>query len=119
MKLKYFELAKKLSEKSDYRHRLGAVIVKKNRILGFGWNKPSKTSPHSNNPFKTTHAELSAILNTDRQDLIGSTIYVYRQHADGSPALSRPCQFCQQLIKEAKIKKVCYTDYNNFVEYEV
>ena len=36
MKLKYFELAKKLSEKSDYRHRLGAVIVKKNRIAGFG-----------------------------------------------------------------------------------
>lgn len=119
MKLKFFEIAKKLSYKSDYHHKLGSVIIKKNRILGLGFNKPNKTSPHSNHPFRTIHAELDAILSCDRQDLIGSTIYIYREFKDGSPAPAKPCTYCQQLIELAGIKKVCYTDDRVYKEYDV
>lgn len=116
---KFFDMARRLSKKSDYFHQLGAVIVKKNDVLGFGYNKPHKTHPRSNNRFKTIHAELDAIIGLSKDDLYGATIYVYREHANGSPANSKPCQYCQMLIKEAGIKKVCYTDNGEFKEYVV
>lgn len=119
MKPKFFGIARKLSLKSDYHHKIGAVIVKKNRIVGLGFNKPFKTNPNSNNPFKTIHAELDAILDADQDDLRGSTIYVFREYKDGTLACAKPCQHCQELIKRFEIKRVCYTDKGTFKEYKV
>lgn len=118
-KNKFFDLARKLSKKSTYCHQLGAVVAKKNKVVGLGFNNPYKTHPKSNNRFKTIHAELDAILGLAKEDLVGSTIYVYREHKDGSPANSKPCQYCQMLIKQAGIKKVCYTDAGQYKEYIV
>ena len=109
MKLKYFNIAKQLSYKSEYHHKLGAVIIKKGKILGVGFNKPNKTHPKSNHPFHTIHSELDAILGVSREDLKGATIYVYREGANGKPVLAKPCKYCQELIKLANIKEVCYT----------
>ncbi len=119
VKNKFFEIAKKLSIKAEYHHKIGAVVVKKNKIVGLGFNKPSKTHPQSNHPFKTIHAELDAILDSDKDDLIGATIYVYREHKNGHPASAKPCPHCQELIKRYKLKKVCYTDDGNYKEYAV
>lgn len=116
---RFFDIARRLSKKSNYCHQLGAVVVKKRKMVGFGYNKPNKTHPRSGNPFKTTHAELDAILGLAKEDLVGSTIYVYREHKDGSPANSKPCQYCEMLIKQAGIKKVCYTDDGQYKEYIV
>lgn len=116
---RFFDIARRLSKKSDYCHQLGAVVAKKNKIVGLGFNQPHKTHPRSNNRFKTIHAELDAILGLAKEDLEGSTIYVYREHKDGSPANSKPCQYCQMLIKQAGIKKVCYTDDGQYKEYIV
>lgn len=116
---RFFNMAKRLSKKATYCHQLGAVVVKKGKPLGFGYNKPNKTSPHSNNQFKNIHAELDAILDCSREELQGASIYVYREHKSGKPANSRPCKYCQMLIKEAGIKKVYYTDDNKFKEYVV
>lgn len=115
MKLKYFEIAKKMSYKADYCHKIGAVVVYKNRPIGFGFNQPFKTNTKSNNPFHTTHAELSAILNAG--DCRGASIYIYREVKDGTKANSKPCKFCQQLIKQAGIKKVYYTDNDQYKEW--
>lgn len=114
-----FELAKKLSKKSNYCHQLGAVVAKRNKVLGVGFNNPFKTHPRSNNRFKNIHAELDAILGLSKEELAGATIYVYRQHRNGSPANSKPCSYCQMLIKQAGIAKVCYTDNNDYKEYYV
>ena len=114
-----FDIARSMSKKSKYCHQLGAVIAKKNKVMSVGFNNPYKTHPRSNNRFKTIHAELDAILGLAKEDLVGSTIYVYREHKDGSPANSKPCQYCQMLIKQAGIKKVCYTDDGKYKEYAV
>lgn len=115
MKIKFFELARKLSHKSDYgRCKLGCVIVKKGKVIGVGFNK-RKTNPNSTHPFKTTHAELDAILNSNRiGDLAGSDLYIFRQIKDGSLANSFPCIYCQDLLREFKIKNVFYTDKNRY-----
>lgn len=114
MKPRFFEIAKKLSRKSTYWHKLGAVIVYKNRLIGLGFNNPSKTHTRSNNFYKTIHAELSAIINAGQDSLEGCEIYVYREHADGSPALSKPCKCCRQIIESVGIKKIHYTTNNGF-----
>lgn len=114
---KYFELAKKLSEKSKYHHKLGAVVVKKGKILGVGFNQPEKTHPKSPNPFKTIHCELDAIIGISKEDLQGASIYIYRQYKDGSPAMAAPCRDCRNLIKHVGIKKVFHTGNRTFEEF--
>ena len=109
MKLKFFDIARRLSKKSTYCHRLGAVVVKKNRIIGMGFNKPFKTHPKSGNRFKTVHAELDAILGIDAEELKGSTVYVYRETKDGLPANARCCKHCEEMLKLVGVKKICYT----------
>ena len=114
-KKKYFDLAKKLSEKSTYWHKLGAVVVtRKGRIAGVGFNKPTKTHTQANTPYKTIHAEFDAIVGLARSELNGATVYVFRQYKDGRPALSKPCTYCEALLREVGIKEVYYTSSNGY-----
>lgn len=114
MKIKYFDLAKKVSRKSDHRnYHIGAVIVKKNKILSFGFNR-EKTHPKSLQPFQHLHAEIDAIIGVEYEDLQGSTIYVFRENKQGQLAMSKPCMFCQAAIKQARIKNLCYTVYGGY-----
>lgn len=114
MKVRFFDLAKALSKKSTYHHQMGAVVVKKSRVIGVGFNKPSKTHPKSNTKFNTIHAELDAILGLDRSDLKGADIYVFREYKDGRPAMAKPCPHCQQLLIEVGIRNIYYTKDGKF-----
>ena len=117
MKMNFFELAKKLSYKSDYPpHKLGAVVVRKNSIVGIGFNK-TKTHPKAKTRFKTIHAEMAAILNCQQEDLSGCSIYVYRETKDKQLALAKPCECCLELIRQVGIKDIYYTDTDGF-KYE-
>lgn len=110
MKAKFFDLAKRLSYKSEYdAHRLGAVIVSGNEVIGMGFNK-KKTHPRSSTRFNNIHAELSAILNTRQETLDGAVIYVYRETKEGVPALARPCEHCFRLLKAVNIQEMYYTN---------
>jgi deoxycytidylate deaminase len=116
MKANYFlNLAKKASKSSDHHsHQIGAILVKKNKIIGMGSNK-IKTHPKSNHPFSMTHAELSAILSADNsKEVEGCDIYVYRETKDGIYANSQPCQHCESLLKSFGIKNVIHTVKNGY-----
>ena len=109
MKPKFFELAKKVSRHSEHSsHKIGAVLVKRNKVMGVGFNK-IKTHPKSNHSFKMIHAELSAILNASKSDLNGCSIYVYRETKDNLPANSKPCLYCQRLLKDVGIREAFHT----------
>lgn len=112
-------IAKKLSDKSDHEQfKIGCLAVKKNKIISLGFNK-TKTNTHSNTPWKTTHAELNVLLSADKEELKDSTIYLYRQNKKGGLAMSRSCQYCQELLKLAGIKKMCYSTPYGYVEEEI
>ena len=114
MKIKYFDLAKKLSKKSDHKHyHLGSVIVKKNKIIGIGWNR-GRTHPKSPHKYKHLHAEIDAIIGLDFAQLKGSTIYVFRENKQGGLALAKPCSSCMEAIKTSGIKNLCYTTYGSY-----
>lgn len=119
MKMKFFELAKKLASKSDHsQHRLGCVISKKNRIVSIGWNK-LKTHSKSPHKFKSIHAEFSAILGIDPEELKGSDIYIYRQRRNGVPANSFPCESCFNMLQSICVKNIYYTDEGSFKHEQI
>jgi len=113
MKSKYFELAKKLARTSEHPdHKLGAVIVKGNNILGLGFNK-LKTHPKAKNYAQRIHAELAAILNA-RTDLKDSDLYVFRYTQSGLQGISKPCSGCMIAIEESGIKTIYYSKQEGY-----
>jgi len=110
--LKYLKIAAKEASKSNEEYKLGAVIVNSGRIIGRGFNT-NKSSPRFGSGYhKYLHAEGRAIWDAyrNKQNLIGSTIYIYRKNG----LLSRPCKDCQKLIKTFGISRVVYTVEQNF-----
>jgi deoxycytidylate deaminase len=96
-----------------------AFLVKKNRIVKIGWNKP-KTNPNSEKyPYigatgekitVNTHAELDVILKANEEDLSDHEIVVLRVDGEGKLNNSKPCNGCSHLIKQFSIKKIYYSN---------
>lgn len=115
MKLRMFQLAKQMSLKSTGIHRLGCVIAKKNKVISRGFNTCYKTHPATPHPSQTLHAEIRAVLQAPT-NLKGAVAYVYREHKNGDAANARPCETCQQVLRNLGIKTVYYTDSGSFKE---
>lgn len=108
----YMNVARFLATKSDLRHKHGAVVVKSGRVLGMGYNK------HRNDPGVIMegrhrldcgyHAEAVAIKDAGG-NARGATIFVARINRQGDDLLSKPCEYCQELIQESGIKNVIWT----------
>lgn len=99
----------------DPHTKVGACIVKNNRILSTGYNGfPNNLSdedypwtkgnedPTKNKYYYVVHAELNAILNA-RVAIEGATLYVNKF----------PCNECAKAIIQSGIKKVIYSDDKN------
>ena len=119
MKLRFFKLAQAISKKSSSNPRVGCVIVKKNKVVGLGFNNRNKTHPKAKNIGHRIHAELHAIIGVSADDLHGAHVYVFREYADGELAMTKPCACCQAVLESAGVKKVFYTTYGGYDEYEI
>ena len=127
----HFKVAKAISELSNHpRYKIGATVVLKHRLLSSGFNSDTKTHPLQKkyNRFRFTdegahkrHAELSALLPLIREgvDLSDASIFVYREHKNGTLACARPCKACMQLIKDCGIRKIFYTTEDGYVREEI
>ena len=100
-------LARKESEKSTMSFKLGAVIAKKGKILGYGHNVRKTHTRLGSGKFNMMHAEGSAIYSALKSgyDVEGATMYIYRRNNN----LACPCIDCQTIIRKYGIKKVIYT----------
>lgn len=111
----YFKLAKLVAMKSNNRCKIGAVLVSGHNILSFGF--PKKNCSHYltrkfyPKKIHSIHAELNAILGIDKEKLKNCSIYVYRGEANNidNQLLSKPCEYCQNVLRYFKIKKVFYS----------
>lgn len=104
----------KVAEKSTYRARMGAVILKGGRVISTGFNE-LRYSKHNTREWGSVHAEEAAIVKVIRRHgglakLAGATMYITRIKKDGTTGLAKPCELCQELIDSVGIKKVFYTD---------
>lgn len=117
---KFMKLALEEAQNANCaKGKVGAVIVRKSKILGIGNNSVPKgckpctietclrkkynlKSGERQEICRVVHAEQNAILNAlkDGQDLNNSTIYVTKS----------PCMICAKLIINVGIKKVYYAN---------
>ena len=106
----YLELAKKEALKSTYsKQQVGAVIVRKGTVVGRGYNQLRYVGKVKTKFPNSLHAEVAAILDTSRRLLTKSTIYVYRVKKDGTPAMAKPCSYCDAMLKFVGVKIVVYS----------
>lgn len=107
-------------QSKDNRNKVGACIVKNDKIVSTGFNSmpnnlvnedyywfPAKSGPiYLDDSFLETkhayvcHAELNAILNCERDNLVGAELYT----------TSYPCYQCAKMIIQAGIKDVYYLE---------
>lgn len=116
----FIDLAHSVAERADCsRRKVGAVIVKSNRVVATGYNGAPSGGPsclagecprgRSNVPSGSSydtgagacialHAEQNAILWSDRADREGATIYI----------TTAPCDGCCRLIAGSGLEWVAY-----------
>jgi len=92
------------------RLKVGAVLVRDNRILSFGYNGlPSGYEPDILEDDKgvtkpdVIHAELNCILNAAKEGISLKDSILYVTHS--------PCRHCAALIKQSGITKVVFGNY--------
>lgn len=114
--LRYLTLAKLLAAKSNYKIRVGCVIVKHGTPIAVGFNRVKSHPRHVHPRNATVHAEMDAVAGC-QTTMKGATIYVYREHRDGTPALARPCANCQTILQKEGIKTMIYST-NDYPHWE-
>jgi deoxycytidylate deaminase len=120
-----FKLATEVAESSPSKKKVGAILLKKNRVLVCATNNEKKTHPLQahwaqkvGRPQKIyLHAELSALVKS-KED--GDKIVVARLggHKQNELRMAKPCPICEAYLRECGIKDVYYSVTNNKWSYE-
>lgn len=58
------------------------------------------------------HAEVLALIRAGEQKV--HTMHIFRQGADGSNALAKPCPVCTEALKAWGVKEIVYTTMGGF-----
>ena len=122
----YLSIAAEVAKRSTcLRRQYGAVIVKNDEIIATGYNgaprgdenccdvgscwRDRHNIPHGEQYEKcvAVHAEANAIISASRNEMIGSTLYLYGFEGFAKPIDNpEPCIMCNRLIKNAGIEHV-------------
>jgi len=122
----YLSIAAEVAKRSTcLRRQYGAVIVKNDEIIATGYNgaprgdenccdvgscwRDRHNIPHGEQYEKcvAVHAEANAIISASRNEMLGSTLYLYGfEGFDKTNDNPTPCIMCTRLIKNAGIEKV-------------
>jgi len=120
----FLRIALSVAERSTcLRRKFGAVIVKNNTIVGTGYNGSARgvvncdeigciknimdlPQGRSYDYCPAVHAEENAIINSNRADRIGSTLYIAGLDDKGIYTMALPCQRCQRKIINSQIDEV-------------
>ena len=102
----YIDEAIQLARKSPMIKKHGCVIVRKNEIIGRGFNYRTDTLKQQ----YSIHAEVDAIYNAKKiqSNLEDCTLFVVRISND-KLAKSIPCENCQKCILEHRIGKIYFS----------
>ena len=130
----YLKLAQVASERSTCLSKhYGAVIVKNDTVIATGYNGAPrgrinccerqtcyrlemKTQRGTNyaSECRSVHAEQNAIIAASRDQMIGSTMYVYGWNCVTKQVVENcdSCPVCKRLIINAGIERVVFSDMN-------
>ena len=121
---KFLKLTKNQCKKSTNRIKVGAVLVKKGKVLNKAFNT-NKSHPFQKrlNTLRfqdeffdccthTQHAEFKCLFPFFKKDkkLKDCTLYVYRENRRGELGNCKPCRACSWLINYLEVKRTIYID---------
>ena len=126
----YLDIAQTVAERATFmRRRFGSVIVKNDAIISTGYNGAprgranctdlgyclrEKFSIPTGTRYelcRSVHAEANAIINADREKMIGSTLYLACLGNDGSAVPGTDsCMMCKRMVINAGISEVYVRD---------
>ena len=122
----YLDIAEAALERSTcLRRQFGAIIVRDDEIVATGYNgaprgdenccdvgscwRDRHNIPHGEQYEKcvAVHAEANAIISASRNEMLGSTLYLYGYEGFDKPIENpAPCIMCTRLVKNAGIDRV-------------
>ena len=134
----YLNIAKEVSTRSTcLRRKYGSILVKDDVIIATGYNGSPRGTMNCNDLgycrreqlgvkrgeqlqlCRAVHSEQNCIINASREQMIGSTLYLY-----GTEVLTNEiikdldsCQLCKKLIINSGIEKVIFARPNK--QYEI
>lgn len=134
----YLNMAEATLERGTcLRRSFGAVLVKNDEIIATGYNGAPRGRKNCSDLgyclreklevprgeryelCRSVHAEQNVIISAERNDMIGSTLYLVGKNLtdDTYVANARPCALCKRMIINAGIKDIVIR--NTKTEYEI
>lgn len=112
-------IAPNIDERSKSRHI--SFLLKRNKIISYGWNRPWHGHPLANRygaRHSAVHSELSALIRSDLRfsEVSGLTMVNIRFLKDGTVSLSKPCAVCQNLLRAVRIEDIYFTDQDGIFQ---
>lgn len=116
----FLQLAIETAKSSPSKKRVGAVLLKKNRVIATAVNLEKKSHPLQArfadrvglSPKIFLHSEIAALIKA-RED--ADTIVVARVNPQDKLRNSCPCKICTLAIEEAGIENIWYSTDEGFV----
>ena len=113
------EYAIKYALESDCpTYRMGAVLMKRNKLVASGRNFFRKSHPQSKTIYNGIHAEFHCLNGVDPDKCKGCSLFVARVTNAGTLSMARPCDDCFNLLKERGVRVFYYTNYDGDVVRE-
>lgn len=115
------KLAKETALCSEHEFRHGAVLFRKGEIFNSGSNSYrtvgwTQRQAHRYNRRKVVnhsmHAEIACMHRIPKDVISGSDIFVVRVGIDNEFLLSKPCSYCEKVMRFKKIRRCFYTINN-------
>lgn len=100
-------------------YRIGAVLMRRNRMVSWGRNIFRKSHTKSRTIYNGIHAEFDCLHGVDPGKCRNSVLFVARVTNSGAISMARPCDDCQELLRDLGIRVFYYTDYEGNVIREV
>lgn len=120
-----FRLAIETAKQSPSKKKVGAVLLKKNRVVSTGVNIETKTHPLQAHWAKIAgrpekkylHAEMNALIRS-RQEFDKIVVVRLGGLNYSELRMAKPCPVCSAYIMECGIEHVYYSVSNNKFTYE-
>jgi tRNA(Arg) A34 adenosine deaminase TadA len=121
----FLNLSIETAKSSPSRHKIGAVLLKKSKVIATAVNLETKSHPWQAKLAKRVglcekiflHAEISALIKA-KEDV--DTIIVARVNKQNKLRMAKPCPICSLALEQAGVSNIYYTTPEGFMyKYEV
>lgn len=104
--------------KSTHKIRVGAALLERKGSITISGNT-TKTDPKIKTWYRflnQNHAEFGLFNKTIGLNKVKGTVFIYREFADGKPALARPCKSCITMLQYYGVRVIIYTAPTGYIK---